>query len=59
MIALLSIVGALAVLCFVLSLVLGLLKGWQDPAARRLLQGAAGLGIACAVIGVLIALLGG
>jgi len=58
MIVLLSVVGALAVLAFVLFVVLGLVKGWQDPTARLLLRGAGGLGIICAVIGVLLPVLG-
>lgn len=58
MILLLSVVGAAAVLCFVLFLVLGMLKGWDDPAARLLLRIAGGLGIVCAVIGVLLPVLG-
>lgn len=58
MIILLSVVGALAVLCFVLFLALGLLKGWQDPTARSLLRIAGGLGIVCAVLGVLLPVVG-
>ncbi|MGO1258942.1 MAG: hypothetical protein ACTMII_08325 [Brachybacterium sp.] len=58
MIVLLSVVGAIAVLCFVLFLALGLLKGWGDPSARLLLRAAGGLGIVCAVIGVLLPVLG-
>ncbi|WP_193106867.1 hypothetical protein [Brachybacterium sp. FME24] len=58
MIVLLSVVGALAVLAFVLFLALGLLKGWGDPPARMLLRIAGGLGIVCAVIGVLLPVLG-
>lgn len=58
MIVLLSAVGAVAVLCFVLFLALGLLKGWEDPGARMLLRGAGALGICCAVIGVLLPVLG-
>lgn len=54
MIELLSAVGALAVLSFVLFVAVGLLKGWQDTTARTLLRVAGGLGIVCAVIGVLI-----
>lgn len=34
MILLLSIVGALAVLSFLVFLGLGLARGWEDPAAR-------------------------
>ncbi|GAA4526654.1 hypothetical protein GCM10023160_21650 [Brachybacterium paraconglomeratum] len=58
MIVLLSVVGAIAVLCFVLFLALGLLKGWEDPGARLLLRAAGALGIVCAVIGVLLPVLG-
>ena len=54
MILLLITVGALAVLCFVSFLVLGLRRGWEDPTARRMLRLAAGLGIVCAVIALLI-----
>lgn len=57
MIVLLSVVGAIAVLCFVLFLAFGLLKGWEDPSARLLLRAAGGLGIVCAVIGVLLPVL--
>lgn len=56
MITLLSIVGALAVISFVFFVALGLLKGWHDQTARTLLRVAGGLGIVCAVIGVLIPL---
>lgn len=58
MIVLLSVVGALAVLCFLGFLALALLKGWQDPPARLLLRIAGGLGIVCAVIGVLLPVIG-
>lgn len=58
MIVLLSVVGALAVLCFLVFVSLGLLKGWDDPTARRLLRCAGGLGIVCAVIGVLLPVVG-
>ena len=59
MILLLSIVGALAVAAFLGFLALALLKGWQDPPARVLLRIAGGLGIVCAVLGVLLPLVGG
>ncbi|WP_062950616.1 MULTISPECIES: hypothetical protein [Brachybacterium] len=58
MILLLSIVGALAVLSFLAFLGFGLARGWDDPAARGLLRLAGGLGIVCAVIGVLLPVLG-
>ena len=54
----LNSVGALAVLCFVLFPALGLLKGWNDPSARLLLRAAGALGIGCAVIGVLLPVVG-
>lgn len=58
MIVLLSVVGAAAVLCFVAFLAISLLTGWEAPAARLLLRIAGGLGIVCAVIGVLLPVLG-
>lgn len=58
MIWLLSVIGAVAVIDFVLFLALGLTRGWDHPMARMLLRVAVGLGIVCAVIGVLIAILG-
>lgn len=58
MIPLLSVVGALAVVAFLGFLALGLLKGWQDPPARVLLRIARGLGIVCAVLGVLLPVVG-
>ena len=58
MILLLSIVGALAVVAFLGFLGLGLLKGWQNPPARLLLRIAGGLGIVCAVLGVLLPVVG-
>jgi type IV secretory pathway VirB2 component (pilin) len=54
MLALLSGVGALTVLAFVLFVAVGLLKGWEDATARLLLRIAGGLGIVCAVIAVLL-----
>ncbi|WP_299303930.1 hypothetical protein [uncultured Brachybacterium sp.] len=56
--AMLNSVGALAVLCFVLFLALGLLKGWNDPSARLLLRAAGALGIVCDEIGVLLPVVG-
>lgn len=58
MIPLLSVVGALAVVAFLGFLALGLLKGWQAPPARVLLRIAGGLGIVCAVLGVLLPVVG-
>ncbi|MEE1617237.1 hypothetical protein [Brachybacterium sp. J153] len=58
MIPALIVVGALAVLVFLGSLVLGLAHGWDRPTARLLLRIAAALGIVCAVLGVLLAILG-
>lgn len=51
----LSIVGALAVLTFVVFLVAGLRTGWQSPTSQRILRIAVILGGACAVLGVLVA----
>lgn len=59
MITLLSIVGALAVLSFVAFVVLGLTRGWQDETARWVLRIAGGFAILCAVLGVLVAVVGG
>lgn len=59
MILAISIVGAAAVIAFVLFLVLGLTRGWQDRGARRLLLVAAALGIVCAVLGATIPLISG
>ena len=58
MIPALMVVGALAVLVFLASLMLGLLHGWDHPTARLLLRIAAALGIVTAVLGVLLAILG-
>lgn len=52
---LVSIVGALAVLAFVVTAVLGFSRGWRDPSTRRVLTLACGLGVVCGVIGVLFA----
>lgn len=59
MILVLSVVGALAVLCFLVHLGLRVARGPQDGAAVLLLRIAGGLGIVCAVIGVLLAVTGG
>lgn len=56
LVAVLSVVGALAVISFIVFFIIGFARGWQDRRARIALIAAAGLGIACAVIGVLIAL---
>lgn len=55
----LSVVGALAVVMFVVFLVVGAAKGWKNPAARRILLAAYALGIVCAVLGVAVAFIGG
>lgn len=51
----LTIVGAVAVLTFVVFLVLGLQKGWRDPVSRRVLTVFYLLGGCCAVLGILMA----
>lgn len=55
----LSIVGAVAILCFIIFLVLGATKGWEDPGTRRVLRAGYLLGIVCAVLGVVVGLTGG
>lgn len=58
MILALSIVGALAVVGLLGGIVLGLLRGRDDPAARGLLRGGVVLGIVCAVLGALLPVVG-
>ncbi|OYN87651.1 hypothetical protein [Parenemella sanctibonifatiensis] len=53
------IAGALAVITFVGSLIVGLTKGFREPLARRLLTTAASLGIVCAVLGMVLSFTGG
>lgn len=55
----LSIIGAMAVLTFVVFVVIGLRKGWQDPASKSVLRGFYVLGGACAVLGLLVAVTSG
>lgn len=50
-----SIVGALAVLSFIVFLVLAVVRGRRDATARVALWTAGALGIVCAVIGIAIA----
>lgn len=51
----LSIVGAITVVSFVAFLVLGVTKGWREPASKRVLTVVYLLGGACAVLGMLVA----
>ncbi|MBZ2194973.1 hypothetical protein [Occultella gossypii] len=59
LLTILTIVGALAVLNFVVFAVVGLRKGWKDPATKRVLNVFYLLGGACAVLGILIAVTSG
>lgn len=51
----LSIVGALTVLTFVCFVIVGVTRGWRQTPAPLLLSIAAGGGILCGVLGVVVA----
>lgn len=52
----LSIVGAVAVVTFVVFLVIGASKGWKDPGAKGVLNVFYLLAVVCAVLGVVFGL---
>lgn len=53
LVAAISVAGALAVAAFAIFGVLGVTRGWNDPAARRMRSVGLGFGIACALLGVM------
>ncbi|GAB3811402.1 hypothetical protein GCM10028820_02570 [Tessaracoccus terricola] len=55
----LALVGAVAVVTFVVFVVVGASKGWSDPGAKGVLRAFFLLAAVCAVLGVVVGLTSG